>query len=244
MLDGQSLETEIVLVEGIRPGEGTKFPEEVSHPLVKHVPVVMHPCHVGLCQKEAMMNIGAKASSGRFLVFMDSDVFSDDSGWLGMVRDELAAHPMAMVQGFSVCMDTRNPGHAFVGQAALACGMQCDLLNNPGMCWGFSREVLERNGYFNPLVFYGSGDSLLWSEYSGIDDWVVRTFPKVAEVRRRLPVRCEVRYVDARIFHEWHGDVDVGIYRTRHSILDSFGERLDERIIVDGSGLIRMKDDK
>lgn len=240
-LDKQQLEAEIIFVEAISDSiDRTHFPELDQHPLVKHIKIKMEPKNKGLCHKEAMMNIGGKNATKENVIFIDTDIYCKDLTWTTKIRKKLIDDPGAMVQGFALCFDSEDPDHNFVSQAAIYSGYQCDLLHNPGMCWGLTRKVLEKNDYFNPYIFYGSGDSLLFSEYSGRDDWIL-SFPKIKNVWRNLPIKCNIQYVDTNIVHVNHGFVSTEFYKTRHKLLDTFEGELSGYLEIGSNQLLAYK---
>lgn len=238
-LDKQTLETEFIFVEAI---EGkTQFPEVKQNPMITHIEIPIEPGNKEVGQKEAMMNIGGKIAKGPWVIFCDSDVHSKDVEWFSKIREKLVEDPIKMVQGFKICLDSKDKNHCFVSKAALDCGYSCDLNFNPGMVWGLSKEVLEENDYFCPWVFYGSGDSIGYCEYTKqLDDWIF-SFPKINNIKRDLPIQCKIDYVNINTVHCNHGAYSMEFYKTRHKLLDSFNGELTDYLEIGKNRLVKKK---
>ncbi len=201
----QDVDAEWVLAEACLPGVETNLPW-LSGPPWRRVRLELGANCEGVWQKEALLNAGIRASSSPVVVLLDSDVYSGDPAWLSRLCD--ACRPGVAVQGFSTVEDSLRHGEVMHRGSVSILGTDCDS-GNPGMAWAFDRGDLEADGILNDLCCYGSGDSMLASEYCGdlepeLSDWTM-THPRFSELRRDLPRKLRASCLPDRITHANHG---------------------------------------
>ena len=199
----------------------------------------------GLWQKEALMNIGAKAATTKYIIFLDSDVHSNKTDWLSRIRGKLEEDERVMVQGFTICRDSKFPErHSFVSRAGkLVFDIRSDLMHNPGLVWGISKSLLELNDYLNPYMIYGGGDSMFVEEYLNGNNilgrcWITQ-FPKVKHLKRNVKQNGIIDCVDDNLVHCNHGLIGKRNYCTRHHMTTFFSKEMNELVKLDSRGLLK-----
>jgi cellulose synthase/poly-beta-1,6-N-acetylglucosamine synthase-like glycosyltransferase len=244
MLQHQDLDVEYVFVEMVFD-DTTAFPELADKPNFTHIQLPATDRHKNIWQKEAMMNIGAKQAKGEYIIFIDSDVHSTKPDWFRRIRNKLKDNPHKMVQGFRLCRDSEFPvEHSFVSNAAeVVFQYRCDLMHNPGLVWGITKNMLEINDYLNPYMIYGGGDSIFMYEYLGSesnkleDAWIV-SFDRINHIKREAVHPAIIDCVDDDIVHCNHGKVGKRNYRTRHYMTGYFTKELDDLVTLDENELL------
>ncbi len=243
-LEMQDLEVEWVIVES--SGGKSRLSEYSRKRNHKHIFIQSNPSNEVIWQKEAMMNIGGKASKGRYVLFIDGDIYSDNNGWFRRIQGmmEKSAENI-FLQPFSVCYDTVSLDQSFVGQCAQDAGYQSDFPHNPGLAVCLKRSVLDENGWLNSYAIFGSGDCCFRHEYLKKDrvNYVFEKFKTMQSIIRDVPVKCFPAYLDETIHHVYHGKVSKNYYVYRHEIIEKFKESLDKLVLVDDNGLMRWVDD-
>lgn len=246
MIERQDLYYEMVFVELVE--NDTSFPELDRHPLARHIVLQQEEYNKGLWQKECMMTIGAKLAKGKIIIFLDSDIYSERLDWLSRIREKIINDHTRMVQGFQYCYDSvHKKEHSFVSTAAtIVFGTQCDLMVNPGLCWGISKDLLKKNDYLNPYMIYGGGDSIFIHEYLGGDPnnrlgecWL-ETFHRIQHIKRNNLATAIIDCVDDTIIHVNHGKAGSRNYATRHEMTNFFTSEIPQFVKVQ-KGLLQWK---
>lgn len=237
-LEIQELPVETVFVELIN--KQSNFTEELANKRnCKHIILKRSNYNDTIWQKEAMMNIGAKSTTGKYVIFLDSDIHSIHSNWFTQIREKLMASPKTFLQVFKTCQDTKlSADQAFVSLAAKKNGVDIDLPHNPGLGIAVCKNTLISNNYFNPYCLYGGGDSCIIGEYCNNDSFIF-TFPKINKIRRSVQIICKLDYINEDIIHINHGEmVSLDYYRTRHEITKKFTKDIKELLDTDHNGLL------
>lgn len=239
----QDVEAEWIFVEMIRRGGRSDFHWLEGLPFFRHIRVESGPANEGAWQKEALLNIGMRSSGSEIVVVLDSDVWSDDPGWLEAMASAAEDGGDSMVQGFREVVDTKDPDYRFY---SLKAGMEYESGDaNPGLAWAAPRKVFERGGWLNPFCFYGSGDSMMASEYLGaidplMNDWCLK-FPVFAGLRRTIQGASGYSFVDVALRHANHGG-GRGHHAARHWMTAWFSKPMRELVALGPEGLVEWVD--
>ena len=122
----------------------------------------------------------------------------------------------------------------------------------PGFAWAASRELLDRHFFFNSCIVGGGDRAMAGAAYHCLDALMQRHCMNEHERRRYITwaepyyesVRAETAFLDADIFHLWHGDVDRRNGRSRHEGFQEFQFDPYTDIAIDENGSWRWNTDK
>jgi hypothetical protein len=238
-LVAQKLPVKIVLMEMLQRAERSSFPRlESKLPNTRQLSVVAKRENMGLWQKEALINLAVAHVDTPHVILMDMDVYSEDPYWLQRIREKLDIGEDMLVQGFSECHDTLEPAKHSFRSCVIHEGK---LMTNPGLVWGLHLTTFKRNAGLNPFLIYGGGDGFMVAEYSGrLKPYMTRSPVLKDIVRKNLPVRCELDYVDVPVLHINHGGVGSRNYAARHHMVNYF-RPMNAIVEVDSHGLLRWR---
>ncbi len=99
-----------------------------------------------------------------------------------------------------------------------------------GLAWAVRREIVDQHGFFDACIV-GGGDTALASAANNCFDVVMNSHFMNERQRERYmkwarpfyeTVRREVGYLDAQIYHMWHGDYHSRGHARRHEGLQRF----------------------
>jgi len=99
-----------------------------------------------------------------------------------------------------------------------------------GLAWAIRREIIDRHGFFDACIV-GGGDTALASAAKSCFDAVMKAHHMNERQRERYmmwarpfyeAVRGEVGYLDAQIYHLWHGEYRNRRRARRHEDLQQF----------------------
>ncbi len=240
------LNVEFIFVDVIK--DQTLFPEVDHKSNWVHMVLQEKEANKDIFQKEAMMNIGAKQAKGSIVIFVDTDIWSDNSNWLNSISDKIKDNSNKIVHGFSFCQDSKNPDHAFVSAGLNTCkNVESVIHENPGLVIGMAKYILVKNDYLNVYSIMGGGDSMTLHEYLSpkyphLNAWFQASFPRLKNTLRELPICGIIDYIDCNIVHENHGDVDFGYYGARHYATEYFTKEIPELLVIGENGLLEWAD--
>lgn len=246
----QDLYCDFYFVELLIGDEESNYPSEILN-YVNHVVVRGNKDCKDLWQKECLMNHGwyhaNKCGDYKYFIFVDSDIYSPRYDWFRSIRRKLYDDHMNVVQGFRVVEDTEDLRLNFSSLASChVLNDQTDLSINPGMCWGVSKDVLERGNGFNPYFIDGGGDSGFVAEYLNTDEYCYddsqSDFDWFHEIVRRQKVRTKIDCVPHDIVHVNHGMFTNKNYTTIRYAMHLFNKRILQLIKLNESGLLEWID--
>lgn len=249
-LRAQDIPLHVIVVELVFEGQRTDFPELGKVPGVTHVVLSGEDCNRNLMQKECLNNIGASHADGAdYLVFMDADLHTDDTGWIRAIRAKLMepGGERKLVQGFSICRDTVDSELVFAsfGQRYLGAGTN-GMLSNPGMVWGMRRSFYKSMDGLNPWCIMGSGDGALVNEALNLGaqryEQFLDRFAWWRKVRRQGAPKGLLDFVPVELVHEYHGSYRDRCYIWSRQVLDEVGRPIREYVEIDGQGLLSWKE--
>ncbi|HET8974879.1 MAG TPA: hypothetical protein VFN63_16510 [Pseudolabrys sp.] len=201
-------------------------------------------------QKERLLNLALSAlpPTCRKVVWMDCDVIFDSEDWAERVS-YLLDHSL-LVQAFSDAhhlspnWNSRDaqPATLFTQPSAVSTvssGVEAaELFARPnergpystskGLAWAARREELTKTGLYDACII-GGGDLAMISAVYGCFDIAMRNMNErqkehyLGWARRCHEMYCaDISFLDGRLFHLWHGEVDRRYYRERHDGLRRF----------------------
>jgi len=121
-----------------------------------------------------------------------------------------------------------------------------------GVLWAARRELLEEHGFYDGCVM-GGGDSAMTCAAYGFLDEVIHDHSMNERQREHYrawaepyaaAVRRAVGFVEAEVFHLWHGAMHNRRYRERHEGLQLFQFDPSLDVAVGGSGCWRWNSNK
>jgi hypothetical protein len=209
-----------------------------------------------LCQKEALYNIALQQINEKYkyLVFIDADVAAYDKDWIVKVREKLAAHDDAYVNGYVFAHDTYDNFFCFFSAAyRYHHGDKETMIGwNPGMCVGIGQKRLREVGGWNPWQIVGGGDSIFYYENIGLEvgGWHTRLVHddawSAAIYRPDLPKTTHIEYTESVLKHFFHGYMAERKYKIRRHLLqyglDLLGQTIFDAVEIDDKGLMAFKD--
>jgi hypothetical protein len=119
-----------------------------------------------------------------------------------------------------------------------------------GLAWACRREILSEHGLYDACIL-GGGDRVMACGAIGEFGWAAaaqtmnaRRYEHYLQWARPFfeSVSGKVEYIEGRVFHLWHGDLQLRRYAERRSYLETFDPFTD--IAPDGSGCWRWSSDK
>lgn len=214
----QTLPFEIIFVEMI---EKKSLFSDFFRPFIdkiKHKIIQSTSNHKYLFQKESLYNIGAKLASFNNLIFMDSDIYSEDVNWLLSINNKI--NDDTMVQGFSVFQDTVDSELDKISFcSSLNDGIDNYIGCNTGLCWGMTKKTFNELNGLNNKFFIGSGDVAVIHECSDPTTSPVKKYmsqPYMYQLLRDTNVRKYFDNTHHIIKHIYHGSLTSRKYTTRH----------------------------
>lgn len=221
----QSVDAEVIVVQAVLSGQSPQ-------PVPENFKSLVFSVDTAWFRKENLWNVGARASSGDKLIFLDSDVVYEDDDWVSKCNDALDKYHV--IQPFSVAVwrdpnlnelqrktsaaQTIRDGNDYFGGA-----------HHPGFGWGMTRQAFNATGGFHEDCITGEGDVAF--ALSFIDDerikrisrWLrssTRFFGsrKYKAYRRHnysLGLRVGIPE-DVSVFHLWHGNISDRGYHDRY----------------------------
>lgn len=198
-------------------------------------------------QKERLLNVALSAlpSSCRKVIWTDCDIIVEADDWPKRVSRHLDR--FRLVQAFSCAHHLSSywqPGDTRTSimftqpsaVSAIASGIPAASLlarpvpsgpgsTNKGLAWAAHRELLDAAGFYDACVV-GGGDLAMVSAVYGCFDVAMRNMNEkqkehyLAWARPRYEMfGAEAGFLDCRVLHLWHGDIDHRYYRERHGAL-------------------------
>jgi hypothetical protein len=239
--------TKIVLVELLFGNEKTSFPHLKNSRKFTHIIVRGNDTNKYIFQKEALWNIGAASvPDDEYMIFMDSDIWSEDTEWFYKIRNKLSRGDNVVVHGFNEVHDSLSI------ETPLSCYFRnkiFDLENESfgtGFIYGMSKYYYNDIGGFNPYAIVSNGDSLLMHEICStvrdpMFDWYAGVEFKYWKSMVRDCPKCVPEYVDVNIIHENHGTLKNRRYAEKALIVHDLDKTPMDLLEVDDNGLMAWK---
>ena len=242
----QCLPIKIFFVELLFDKEKSNFIEELKELDADHIIIRGKEENKDLWQKESLMNIGFKKAADlnyQYLIYLDSDVYSDRCEWFNCIRDTISHNKMKLVQGFRLSKDSKDPKLYFMSLASTHClGFDSDLPVNPGICWGMSKDYFLKIKKFNPYCICGGGDSGMVVEMLNTKekkyDTYYCTLRWVNKILRKNINKAIIDCVDINVIHVNHGMYKNRNYTTIRYAIEKLNKKVTDYIHIDKKGLL------
>ena len=223
-------------------------------------------------QKERLLNVALRAlpSSCRRVIWTDCDIIVEADDWSERVSHLLDR--FMLVQAFSCAhhlSPSWKPGDTRTSimftqpsaVAAIASGIPAASLlarpaptgpgsTNKGLVWAAHRDLLDEDGFYDACIV-GGGDLAMVSAVYGCFDVGMRNMNEKQKQHYMAWARphhkifgAETGFLDCRVFHLWHGDIDHRRYRERHDALRRHAFDPFEDIALDENGSWRWNSHK
>jgi hypothetical protein len=121
-----------------------------------------------------------------------------------------------------------------------------------GLAWASRRAVLENHGLYDACII-GSGDSAILYAALGEFDCLRKQLRMNAQREAHYRAWAQpffeavcgrVGYIEGRLFHLWHGDMEARRYAERHRCFETFDFDPYTDIALDANGCWRWNSDK
>jgi hypothetical protein len=199
-----------------------------------------------LWQKERLLNLALAAlpASCSAVAWLDCDVVFEDDDWALRAAQALQRFPLLQPFDSVREMSAGGPQDSTGGEAGTARGhslayvfaqgavtseslrgnMRVKQRRNGGLAWVARRELLERDGFYDACVM-GSGNRAMLCAALGMSDdaihylqmtqaWAEHYRPWAAKHFESVGGR--IGYIEGRLTHLWHGDLQHRRYQERH----------------------------
>jgi hypothetical protein len=204
-----------------------------------------------LWQKERLLNIALQAlpSSCHRVAWLDCDIFFTTPGWIEDANSLLNRY--ALIQLFrQVHYLSRQwaPGKDCAAEVELTCpsalasGIPAaafigDVHDNrkketsaKGFAWAARRDLLDRHSFYDACIIGGGDSALAGAAHHCFDELMLLHCMNEHQRQRYITwaepfyetVRGETAFLNADIFHLWHGDVGIRKGRSRHEGFQRF----------------------
>jgi hypothetical protein len=222
-----------------------------------------------LWQKERLLNLALRAlpPACREVAWLDCDIVLDDDDWPRRVGSALGQFPL--VQPFARFHDlppdaeaqdpdvrlAQRGGHSFASRLAAGTSVDDLFRNTPGapprghtvgLAWAARRGLLDDHGLYDGCIL-GGGDRAMLIAALGRFELLAKLHMNERQTAHYLSwarpffeaVRANIGYVDATVFHLWHGERTDRKYRRRHAEFRRFGFDPFVDIAIDAHGCWR-----
>jgi hypothetical protein len=199
------------------------------------------------------------------VAWLDCDVVFPTADWPARVETALDAAPLVQAFGrFHELGPNADADRVHAGDvigsgdsavARLASGMTVEQLFAPrqgsrlqrgstvGLAWAARRTLLDRHGFYDACVL-GSGDKAIMSAALGRYEYVVSMDMNERQMAHYLAwgrpffadVGGRIGFVDAPVYHLWHGDLQYRKHRQRHREFTAYGFDPSADIALDANG--------
>lgn len=230
---------------------------EDERPLTAHLPgwrQIALTSRQALWHKETLLNIAVNElvpSHIDNLIFMDADLWYDTPGWAEKVVGGLKLQPV--VQPFETAVWTGRDGHEVRHKSSSAVAGLHDWAGHCGFAWAMRRDVFNNIGGLFDLGVLGGGDHMLafaclyenpMEEMLKLEilstvtldmggsakqlyaDWAAKVYSWTSG---------ELGWINANLYHEWHGDLIHRQYHDRGRILSGLQLERDLERLPNGT---------
>lgn len=234
----QDLAFELNIVELIcDDGPNTFIPAFDNH---KHIVVRKDPRYAGIFHKESLLEYYLQVYPPQPFsgyVFLDSDVFPENSSWLARIAERLTSaienNQALWMQPFKTVVDS-GTGKAHISFCYAEKEEIETLAVNPGLCWAtYGNVLLEQALHFPTNLVTGIADATFVANNIAISDRIpyLPSFSVPSVVRKD---KFDWDYLNEDLNHVNHGDTFPHSYAMRDLLWQAcidHGEFTDQKII-------------
>lgn len=202
-----------------------------------------------LWQKEGIWNACVQFVPAKYqkLIFLDTDIWCSDPKWMRKISASLdrykAVHPMSHV--YAADKDGRCKPEGF--PSVVKQGLEPPMQSHPGYGWAVQRSLFNEGINFFDMTVSGNGDWFM--AYALLSNRPLQTLvmhnkhpdpiapPCILDAYEKwlksfqawLGGLKNVGYVEAHVFHEYHGTKKDRQYTTRRKMMAGFEEHEIQR---------------
>jgi hypothetical protein len=219
-----------------------------------------------LWQKERLLNVALKAvpAQERFVAWLDSDLIFDESDWVFLAEDSLAANNVTQLfsEAVNLDMNETGPGHGDDARPPTGYGfirqMESDperayALNsrvknvpstNRGLAWAARRDIIERHGFYDAVIAGPSDRAMAFAMYGKFEKYLSAVGCNAAQEKHYLAwaipfferIEGKVGCLPGRIYHLWHGEKKDRRYTEMERTVATSGFDPDRDIHIGDNG--------
>jgi hypothetical protein len=222
----------------------TNYPILETIPEITHITIRGNESNKALMQKESLYNLAVQyVKDCKYLIFVDSEMYSEDHLWFWKIREKLRKNPEKIIQGFCEMEDTVEEYYKFKSIATLSSNEKDKvkiLYHPPGGCWSMTKEFFDKIGGWNPWGIRGCGDAIFLLEVLNVD-FVCREmipYDYIYDLARDIKEKVSMDFVDVKIIHINHGGQE---YNWSRKSVEKF-RLLKDFVEIDEKGLLKWKD--
>jgi hypothetical protein len=227
-----------------------------------------------LWQKERLLNLALAKLPEHCdsVAWLDCDVVFEREEWAEQATRGLERFPLLQpflsvyepsadgpVQPTRLPLDARL-GHSLaymhsqgtVTPGLLRSNMRVDHRSNGGLAWVARREILDRDGFYDPCIM-GSGTRAMACAALGTPADAIDYLAMTARWAEHYEawasahfgnVRGSIGYTEGALIHLWHGDLNHRRYQARHREFGAYGYNPLTDVALDENGCWRWSSPK
>ena len=222
------------------------FPKQtpsISFENVKHVRTTAYMFH-----KERLYRILEKSVPKKFtkLMFLDADLFYDESNWYDVVSDSLNVHecvqPFKLVNYLDL---TYTKKYQSAKPVVLNEHTEHDPNYQVGMAWAMTRDYYNRCGFYDYCII-GNGDLLSAMHITGKSfdsskGVIIRLHAESYSEYTKKPKPKSVGHCDLTLNHLYHGSLKKRKYWDRNFLFKDIEGDISKWITTNADGVFEWK---
>ena len=208
-----------------------------------------------LFQKECMFNRQAKLAvpTHQVLIFIDADVWSEETTWWTKICKQTLAKENMLVQGYSFFTDTEDKTRDTwsIGSETAENPVipQTIGYRHPGFIWSMQSNFYTAIHGWNEWFISGAGDVALLAEmlpncgYCTYLDFLVK-LDWVKGILRYHQPQGQLGFVHVPIIHQNHGTMKSRAYYLSRKVIEWTATPIQELVVKDTTGFLAWKNPK
>lgn len=215
-----------------------------------------------LWQKERLLNLALQKipQSVENVAWIDCDVFFELANWSEMAIDALRQNNIIQLfsEAYYLKPNLTDPGSENIHETKK--GLVASYKNvqltseiptewseeyHPGFAWAAKKSLIIKHGLYDRLIIGGGDSALAYALYGQYEALKIRHFLNDIRYKNYLEwsqpfnsvINSKIDYVDQKIYHLWHGEIENRQYYSRHLKLNELGFDPYNDIDFDDNGL-------